>query len=92
MPADLDQFGGNDSHGAVIGGKSLVQLGHGAPNGRGFFDKIDVETGFGQIQGGLHTGDAAADHHHGSNSIIISVHRVWYLLVRMTLVTLDVNL
>jgi len=26
MPADLDQFGREDSHGAVIGGKGLVQL------------------------------------------------------------------
>ena len=29
MPADLDQFGGDNSHGAVVGGKGLVQLGHG---------------------------------------------------------------
>jgi hypothetical protein len=28
MPADLDQFRGNDSHGAVIGGEGLVQLRH----------------------------------------------------------------
>ena len=26
MPADLDQFGRDNSHGTVIGGKSLVQL------------------------------------------------------------------
>jgi len=28
MPADLDQFRGQDSHGTIIGGKRLVQLGH----------------------------------------------------------------
>jgi hypothetical protein len=28
MPADLDQFGGKYSHGAVIGGIGLVKLGH----------------------------------------------------------------
>jgi hypothetical protein len=28
MPADLDQFRRDDSHGTVIGGKGLVQLGH----------------------------------------------------------------
>ena len=28
MPADLDQFGRNNSHGTVIGGKGLVELGH----------------------------------------------------------------
>jgi len=37
MPADLDQFGRNDSHGAIVGGKGFVQLGHGAPNGWALF-------------------------------------------------------
>ena len=34
MPADLDQFGREDSHGAVIGGIGLVKLGHLAADGR----------------------------------------------------------
>ena len=34
LPADLDQFGRKDSHGAVIGGEGLVELGHVAANGR----------------------------------------------------------
>ncbi len=34
MPADLDQFGREYSHGAVIGGIGLVKLGHMAANGR----------------------------------------------------------
>ena len=34
MPADLDQFGCEYSHGAVIGGIGLVKLGHMAANGR----------------------------------------------------------
>jgi hypothetical protein len=33
MPADLDQFGRKDSHGTVIGGEGLVQLGHDAADG-----------------------------------------------------------
>jgi hypothetical protein len=33
MPADLDQFWGNDSHRTVIGGEGLVQLGHDPTNG-----------------------------------------------------------
>jgi hypothetical protein len=33
MPADLDQYGRDDSHRAVIGGKCLVQLGHDPANG-----------------------------------------------------------
>ncbi len=37
VPADLDQFGRDDSHGAIIGGKGLVQLRHGAPDGRALF-------------------------------------------------------
>ena len=34
MPADLDQFWRENSHGAVIRGISLVKLGHLAANGR----------------------------------------------------------
>ena len=34
VPADLDQFRGKDSHGTVIGGEGLIQLGHDAANGR----------------------------------------------------------
>ena len=44
MPADLDQFGRDDSHGAVVGGKGLVQLGHGTPDGWALFQKVDVIT------------------------------------------------
>jgi hypothetical protein len=28
MPADLDQFRRDNSHGTVVGGKGLIQLGH----------------------------------------------------------------
>jgi hypothetical protein len=34
MPADLDQYGRNNSHRTVIGGKRFVQLGHNPANGR----------------------------------------------------------
>ena len=34
VPADLDQFGRDNSHGTVVGGKRLVQLGHQSPDGR----------------------------------------------------------
>jgi len=33
MPADLDQFRGDNSHGTVIGGECLVKLRHGPANG-----------------------------------------------------------
>ena len=42
MPADLDQYGGDNSHGAVIGREGLVQLGHYPANGGGFFKKIHI--------------------------------------------------
>lgn len=38
LPVDLDQFGVEYSHGAVIGGKGLVKLSHMAPNARQFFN------------------------------------------------------
>jgi len=60
MPADLDQFGGDDSHGAVIGGKGLVQLSHGPADGRGFLEKVDIISGIRQIKGGLHPCDTPA--------------------------------
>ncbi len=44
VPADLDQLGGDDSHGAFVGGKSFIQLGHAAANGRTFFQKMHVIT------------------------------------------------
>ena len=66
MPADLDQFRRDDSHGAVIGGEGLVQLRHEATNGGSFFNEIDIVTGIREIKGGLHTGDTASNHHDGT--------------------------
>jgi hypothetical protein len=63
MPADLDQFGRDDSHGTVIGGKRFVQLGHEAADGSGLFQQINVIAGIGKINGRLHAGDAGTDHH-----------------------------
>jgi hypothetical protein len=34
MPADLDQFGRNNSHGTVVGGKGLVQFTHDTTDSR----------------------------------------------------------
>jgi len=51
MPADLDQFGGDNSHGAVIGGKGLVKLGHDPTDGRRVFQEVDVISGISQIKG-----------------------------------------
>jgi hypothetical protein len=63
MPADLDQFGRENSHGTVIGGEGLVQLGHEATDGGGPFHKVDKIAGIGQIQCGLHPDNASTNHH-----------------------------
>jgi hypothetical protein len=49
MPADLDQFGRDNSHGAVIGGEGLVQRRHGPADGGSLFQKIDIVPGAGEI-------------------------------------------
>jgi len=63
MPADLDQFGREYSHGAVIGGKGLVELGHMAADGRCFFNKVNFKTRNGQIKRGLNAADPPTQHH-----------------------------
>jgi len=54
MPADLDQFRGDDSHGTVIGGKGLVQLRHYTTNGSRLLHQVYIIARIGQIQGRLH--------------------------------------
>ena len=44
MPADLDQFGREYSHRAVIGGKGLVKLGHMAANAGSLLNQINLIT------------------------------------------------
>jgi hypothetical protein len=66
VPADLDQFGRDNSHGTVIGGKGLIQLRHNPADGTGFFNEIDIITGIGHIQRRLHSRDPTTDHHYRS--------------------------
>jgi hypothetical protein len=63
MPADLDQFRRKYSHGTVIGGKGLVELGHMAADARSLFHQVDLKPGNGQIKSGLDTADASTDDH-----------------------------
>jgi len=63
MPADLDQFGREYSHGAVIGGKGLVKLGHMAANGWRFVNQVNLKTRSAKIEGGLNTADPSAHNH-----------------------------
>jgi hypothetical protein len=75
VPADLDQYGGDDSHGAVVGGKRLVQLGHDAADGGGFLQKVNIIAGVREIQSGPHAGDAAADDQYAADYILC--HRLF---------------
>jgi hypothetical protein len=63
VPADLDQFRGKYSHGAVIGGKGLVELGHVAADGWQFLHQVDPETRVGEIERGLDPADPSANNH-----------------------------
>jgi hypothetical protein len=66
MPADLDQLWREYSHGAVIGGKGLVQLGHMAPDAGRFFHQVNFKAGGGKIERGLNTADPSANNHYVS--------------------------
>jgi hypothetical protein len=59
MPADLDQFRGDNSHGTIIGRKGLIQLGHSPTNRRRFFNEVYIISRVCQIKGGLHARNAA---------------------------------
>ena len=49
VAATFHQLGGHDAHGAVVGGESLVQLGHDAADGRLLLQQIDLEARLGQV-------------------------------------------
>jgi len=68
MPADLDQLGCEYSHGAVIGGKGLVKLGHMAANGRCFVHQVNLKTRSAKIKSGLNTADSSTDNQDISKS------------------------
>jgi hypothetical protein len=70
MPADLDQFRGDNSHGTIICGKGLIQLSHYSPYGRAFFKEVDIVSGVSQIKGGLHPGNPAPNDQNRSPQFI----------------------
>jgi hypothetical protein len=70
VPADLDQFGGDDSHGAVIGREGLVELSHNPADGGGFLHQVNVVSGICQIESGLHSGYTTAQYHHCARLVI----------------------
>ncbi len=62
MPVRLDQFGRQDAHGAVVGGKRLVELRHFAANGGFALGEEYLHPRVGQIQCGLDSSNAAPNH------------------------------
>jgi hypothetical protein len=50
MPADLDQFRRDNSHGTVVRREGFVQLSHSPTYGRAFFQEVDIISGIGQIK------------------------------------------
>jgi hypothetical protein len=62
MPTGIKQLGRENSDGAIVGGKRLVQLGHLAPDAGKTLHKLHLEAHFGQIQSGLYPGDSTADY------------------------------
>jgi hypothetical protein len=62
MPADLDQLGGDNSHGALICGEGLVELCHSTTNSRALFQQMHIIARIGKIKGSLHPGNSSTDH------------------------------
>jgi hypothetical protein len=70
VPADLDQFWRDNSHGTVIGREGLVQLGHCPAYGGRRFQEIYVIAGIGQIKGRLHPCDTTSHNQYGPDQLI----------------------
>ncbi|VBB42355.1 hypothetical protein TRIP_B200495 [uncultured Desulfatiglans sp.] len=70
MPADLDQLRRDNSHGAVIGGKCLVEFAHHTADGGRLLDQMDKISGIREIQRRLHPRDPTAYNHDGTYYIL----------------------
>ena len=71
---------GNKTHGAVVGGKGLVQLRHQTPEHGRPLRQVDAVPGTGQIHGRLETGHAAAHNQHRADfGFFLNRHTLPYL-------------
>jgi len=61
MPTDIQQLWRENSYGAVIGRKGLVQLRHLTADAGILFNKMNLDSHVAQVQCGLHTGYSTAD-------------------------------
>ncbi len=78
MTTGVHQLRGHDAHGAVIGGKGLVQLGHDPADGGLVVDQVNFESHLPQVQGGLHPGDAGAQHGYRSYLLLRRCFRMCF--------------
>ncbi len=76
MPAAFNEFRRLNAHGAVIGGKGLVELGHLAANGRRFVHQENLEPRFGKIESGLDATDSTPDNQH-IDTLVICGTVIW---------------
>ncbi len=67
MSSYLNQSGCHGTHGTIIGGESLIKLGHHPTDRRFIINQINLYSRFRQIECGLHSADPAAQNHGGTN-------------------------
>jgi hypothetical protein len=75
MSTDIQHLGRQDSDGAVVGGKSLVQLGHLTADTGELFHQVDLYPHIGKVQRRLDAGNAATDYEY-----IFSHHQIPYFI------------
>jgi hypothetical protein len=95
VPSALDQFGGDDTHGAVVGGKRFVQLGHDATDGRLGLGHVNKIARIRQIQRRLYAGNAATDDQNGADNrfllVVVLIYH-WAFLNRFRLFVVEITL
>ena len=62
----LDHLGGQDAHGAVVGGKGLVQLRHPAADTGSLLHQVDAKPHVRKVDGCLNPGDTATYYRYSS--------------------------
>ncbi len=61
MAGHLDQPWRDHTGGTIVGREGLIQAGHDSAYGWTSIEEVDEETGPGQVQGRLHSGDPPTD-------------------------------
>ncbi len=82
MSGGLDEPGGQDSDGTVVGRERLVKGCHDAPDCRGSFDQINTKSPISQIHGCLYAGDAASHDHDGADHVMIVIDTIHVATLR----------